>query len=231
MPSVTEILSEDNEQMPECLRHAGTVFDSEMIDNFFSSRVVYYPGAGQHGRTFALFGATHSAHCFLHIDLSYSAEQIRGILNSGGNTSVRGYTPLSEVIPLDPFARRFGFETALWTILERRPDYSDDHGPKRLAFLHIQAEAVWFCSKVCGRLDKKSFGVVLQDHGFGGVNGHPAKFGGDKPLRQVVQTTAFAKYLLVGDGTPPWPQYEPISELTEQGYGQHKNQVRLYRQG
>ncbi len=30
---------------------------------FFASRVVYYPGAGNDGRPVRVFGSTHAAHC------------------------------------------------------------------------------------------------------------------------------------------------------------------------
>ncbi len=230
MPSVTEVLNEDREQMPEWLHDAGTNFDPEMIDNFFRSRVIYYPGAGQDGRAFALFGATHSAHCFLHIDFRNSAEQIGEILTSAENSIVQGYSPLRKItpIPIGPFSQRLGLSSALWTILQRHDNLSDGYGPERFAFLHIQSEAVLVCLTVWGRLNKKPFGVVLQNHGFGGGDGHPAMFGGESLLYQVARQTVFAKYLLKGDDTPPWPDYEPISSLSERGYGEHRNRVQLY---
>lgn len=237
MPSVVKVLRNDREPIPEWLLAAGTRCDAESLTNFFSSRVVYYPGAGQDGRAFELFGATHCAHCILHIDWTNTGEDIQNTLTPNGVTGIRGYdSALSELNP--PVLRAEispRINSALWTILARRPGLSDDHGPSKLAFLHVQAEAVRFCSKVWGRLDDDPFAVVLQEHGWGGIDRQETQFGEARRLADVARTTALAKYLLVAHGTKPWLHYLPISRLTTHEYGQDRqsggggHQVRLYQ--
>jgi hypothetical protein len=114
--------------------------------------------------------------------------------------------------------------SALWTILERHPDYSEAYGPERLAFLHIQAEAVWVCSTVWGRLDERPFGVVLQDY-----DGSPwPTLGGTGDLFGEGKRTVRAEYLLVAENTDPWPDYEQVSDLTEKRYGMKGCRVQLF---
>ena len=67
MPTVDEVLEQDQEDYPDWLQQTKAA-DNAALANFFSSRVVYYPGSGTHGRAISSFGASHSAHCFLHID-------------------------------------------------------------------------------------------------------------------------------------------------------------------
>lgn len=47
---------------------------------------------------------------------------------------------LDDHIPNVPDPQLAG---AVWSILEREPDYGDEHGPARLAFLHVKCEAAW----------------------------------------------------------------------------------------
>jgi hypothetical protein len=223
MQSVKKRLKADCKSMPNWLTTAESRCNFESLGNFFSSRVVYYPGAGQDGRAFELFGGTHSAHCFLHIDWTNSGEEVLDVLNSNGATSIRGYRVgfcelNSQALQTH---RTLRVKSALWAILDRTSGYSEVHGPKRLAFLHVQAEAVQFCSHVWRQLDANPFAVVLQDHGWGGINGQ-TKFGEGRQLPEVARTSSLAKYLLVAENTVPWGDYEPVSRLTTHQYGQDR---------
>ena len=228
MQSPTRVLRQDPENVPAWLDRQEIDLNRDLINHFFSSRIVYYPGAGQDGRAFRVFGATHSVHCFLHIDLTISAEKTVELLNDEA-TGIRGYVPKCENIPpeiLHGFLRiqnrrpsGLDVKSALWTILIRHPDFTHDHGPERLAFLHVQAEAVRFCDRVWGRLDKNPFAIVLKDHTWGG---NWTTFGGTGGLYEASRRTAFAKYHLVAEGTDPWPNYESISRHT-------KSRRKLYR--
>lgn len=240
MHSVLEILRSDVEEMPDFLQSFDSYLDEITLSSFFASRVVYYPGSGYDGRAFATFSAAHSAHCFVHVDLSLSATEIRDKLQPGHPDRLRGYRPNHEVF-LPPgeashmmdFHHRHpfpkvepGLRSVYWTILERESEFDDGHGPRRLAFLHIQAEAIWFCWNIWGRFDQMPFGVVLQDHGTG-MNW--AVFGGESPLFQVGRGSKLPKYLLVAANTEPWPNYEAISKGSKTGFGECGHPVSLFR--
>ena len=237
MPSVNEVLDQTREEYPQWLQNAEQL-NTETLANFVSSRVVYYPGAGCDGRAIAIFGQTHSAHCFVHIDLTTTSQKIRQQLQPTDPDHCAGYSPvfqseftadeLTVLLRLEmshPFpSQKNGLKSALWTVLERDRERSDDHGPKRLAFLHIQAEAVWACRNIWAKPDHNPFAVVLQDYGFGG---QWARFGGnDAPLCQMAQETVLPEFLLVAKNTEQWPNYEAVSEWTHRVDG-HRN--RLFR--
>ncbi|MFH1300413.1 MAG: hypothetical protein ABIK07_05065, partial [Planctomycetota bacterium] len=100
LPLVEEVLRNDREELPEWIKQADRLNHKTLAD-FFSSRVVYYPGSGTDGRAIAIFNATSSAHCFVHIDFSCSAHQVMQELNTDHPNHINGYTPLfhTEITP------------------------------------------------------------------------------------------------------------------------------------
>lgn len=238
MPLLNEVLDQTRENYPQWLQDAEGL-NEETLANFLSCKVVYYPGAGCDGRALAIFGQPHSAHCFVHIDLTKTSQEIRGQLEPNHPDHCAGYTPvfqstvtadeLIHLLRLDmvhPFpGQENGLQSALWTILARDQDRSEEHGPERLAFLHIQAEAVWACRNIWANPGQEPFAVVLQDSGFGG---NWDRFGGaDAPLFRMAQETMLPEYLLVAKHTDEWPNYEAVSEWTHRVDG---NNNRLFRQ-
>lgn len=225
LPTVDEVLRLDREDFPQWLGDAGE-FDEQTVNDFLSSRVVYYPGAGTDGRALAMFGHTHSAHCFVHIDLSTSAEEVLMMLQPGAREAVNGYSPLHhrvlgerqlvELLDLDmnhPFDQDPQLQPGLWVILQRDEQLNDQHGPKRLALFHVQAEAVWFCGNMWGR--SSAFAVLLQNHADGTMK---IRFGGRSELFNLTEELMDkTKYLLVGHNTRPWPGYEAVSRKTSRG--------------
>lgn len=225
MPTVDEYLSDLRINQPEWVRHQPE-FTAETIRQFFSSRVVYYPGAGTDGRAIAVFNSTKSAYCFVHIDLTATAQQVNDDLIAGRHQGCDGYTPVvSSKIPIIIFRRLLrldmthpvwdqvpALKSGFWTILKRDQDRSDQHGFEYLAFLHIQAEAVWACQNLWSKADVNPFAVFLQDHGFGG---NYARFGGEEsPLYQAAQRTKCPDLLLMAGKTEVWPDYQAVSEVT-----------------
>ena len=225
MPTVKEYLSDLRINQPEWVRHQPE-FTAETIRQFFSSRVVYYPGAGTDGRAIAVFNSTKSAYCFVHIDFTTTAQQVNDDLIAGPHRSCDGYTPVvSSEIPTETVRRLLrldmthpvrdqvpALKSVFWTILQRDKDLPDQHGFEYLAFLHIQAEAVWACQNLWSKADVNPFAVLLKDHGWG-LN--YARFGGEEsPLYQVAQQTKYPDLLLVADNTEVWPDYQAVSEMT-----------------
>ncbi|QDT29907.1 hypothetical protein Enr10x_52640 [Gimesia panareensis] len=217
--------------------HLTPDFNKDTIEKFFSSRVVYYPGSGTDGRAIAIFNSTKSAYCFVHVDLKTSAKQVIQELSSDNSHRCDGYSPtyheeippveFQEILNLDMTHPSNGqnpnLKSVLWTVLRREPGKSSNHGFDYLAFLHIQAEAVWACGNLWKTSKINPFGLILQDHGFGGNN---ARFGGrDAPLYRVAEQTKHPDYLLVAKGTREWPHYQAVSEWSHRVEG---NQNRLF---
>lgn len=212
-------------------------FNRDTMKKFFSSRVVYYPGSGTDGRAIAIFNSSMSAHCFVHMDLKTSSEKVIQELSSDNSHRCDGYIPthyeeispaeFQEILELDmthPVGDQSpNLKSALWTILQREPEKPTSHGFDYLAFLHIQADAVWACWNLWKMSVMNPFGLILQDHGFGR---NYARFGGiDAPLLRVAEQTKCPDYLLVAKGTREWPNYQAVSEWSHRVEG---NQNRLF---
>lgn len=233
MPTVDEYLSELWIDQPELLRHQPD-FTTETIRWFFSSRVVFYPGAGTDGRAIAIFNSTKSAYCFVHIDLTTTAQQVSDDLTAGPPQGCDGYTPVvSSKIPTATFRRHMkldmthpvrdqvpALKSVFWTILKRDQDRSNEHGFEYLAFLHIQAEAAWACQNLWLQAEVNPFAVILQDHTWGG---NYASFGGEEsPLYQAAQRTKHPDLFLVANNTKVWPDYQAVSERTHRVRAQNR---------
>lgn len=233
MSSAHDILSGVREPFPSWLLTA----DEFSAEDFFSSRVVYYPGSGSDGQAFDVFSRTHSAHCVLHIDQNNCPLDMEDALGQDILHRLDGYerrvqTLLPQVHSalrpeIFPDQQVRSVESALWILLERQQNFGDEHGPMRIAFLHIQAEAVWACRKVWSTLDPEPFAVILQDHGY---SDNWTKFGGENsPLFEFQRQRSLPKWLLVGERTEPWPTYIEASEPTSPA-GEYGRTRKLFRQ-
>jgi hypothetical protein len=242
-PGAAAVLRAQRENLPRWLaqHEGGSVLAPGGADYFLASRTVFYPGAGEDGQAFGLFCRTHSAHCVIHADLMHSPRQIAELLSPGHRHRPKGYRPVTleeltseettrllQLDPGHPYQREPELQGALWAILEREPGLKDAHGPERLAFLHIQAEAVWLFWNLWVRGDAAPpYAVILQDHGFGG---NWSQFGGrDSPLWQTAAASSnLPTWLLVGEDTDPWPGYERRSSPAAPS-GMHRNHRSLFR--
>ena len=103
--------------------------------------------------------------------------------------------------------------SAFWVILEREEGWTDAHGPIRIAFLHVQCEAVWLFWKLWSCTGTPGpFAILLQDHGYGG---NWTSFGAKGELfRCAAANEALPEWLLVADNTTTWPDYYPQSDAT-----------------
>ena len=268
MPSAQEALRGDREPLPEWLLTANEF----RPEDFFSSNVVYYPGSGTDGQAFDIFCGTHSAHCVVHIDYNVSSADVQLSLQADHPHHIRGYEPCVQselalpdaaaLLALDaelcPNGQDPIVKSSLWTVLERQQGFGNECGPKRIAFLHIEAEAVWVCRSLWRAFNPEPFAVIVQDHGFGcqwnndhwanalgdtnpsdGEDsqifeyvGEPNRFGGENSLLYKFQNQPpqhLAKWLLVGENTAPWPTYIEASDFTpSSGMGPYRR--KLYRQ-
>ena len=186
-----EYLEQYREDVPEWLKayQPGT---SRPFADFLKSRIVYYPGSGIDGDPVEVFGASHSAHCFIYADCWLSKDELTKELHAHG---FRGYNILDEVsfserevmsaiswrkhflseedLRARGTAERRGVNPpepyALLVILERKASFDDEHGPERLAILFLGADGIASYEAVFANGNASQlFGFLLQDHGFGG---------------------------------------------------------------
>ncbi len=248
LPSPVEVLKAEAEPTPAWLMACGPE-DPFPREEFFSSRVVYYPGSGDDGHSLKIFGGSHAAHCFVFADYMQGADVYKAQLLDNGHrghpkgyqTKVvkdltertlapRGWKPHLRFDSNHPFAKTQpkGGPFALWSLLERMEGFTDEHGPQRLALLVIGGEAVaTYDALFCQVGSVAPYAVLLQDHGFGG---NWTRFGGpDSPLFQLAAAHGLPEWTFIGDtsGTAPWPSYHVVSG-PDQG-GMHNVPRRLYR--
>ena len=212
------------------------------LQEFFQSRVVYYPGSGTDGHPVKVFGSTHSAHCFVYADSGVTQPALEAKLGhplhgfQGYHTLSRLQLRETDLVPQgwtshlhagevpqgsDGFgaiaAAPFGF----LEILERNWEFDDNHGPRRLAILFLGADGIatydaLFCQKPTGI---PPFAVLLQDHGFGG---NYNRFGQDGLLEQIaIRCGVFPIFLLVAENTRAWGQFERIPDVESDIGGMH----------
>lgn len=139
------------------------ISDGFSRQRFFSSRVVYYPGSWLDGHPVELFGSTHTAHCFIYADYMLSRNDLEAEL-ADPEGRFRGYQTLARIeltesdlvpggwephiryreMPWDLFYRARMEEApfVFLEVLERTPEFGEDHGPSRLALIFLRADAI-----------------------------------------------------------------------------------------
>ena len=229
-------LQRHREPCPDWLRNfkKGDTFNRQ---DFFGSRVVYYPGSGSDGHAVRLFGSAHSAHCFVQVDYLFEQNQVKAELDgkcarqNTGSRPFRGYHNLarlslseSDLAPTGWVQHVHNLERtrfsdcfkpyAFLEILERDDDFGDDHGSHRLAILFLGADGIasydaLFCQSNGTR---PPFAVLIQEHGFGG---NYDKFGSGGLLERIaLECQVFPDFLLVADGSQPWRGYKKVNQLS-----------------
>jgi len=249
--TVYEYLKDYSEAMPPWLAsyRSGDGFDRA---KFFGSRVVYYPGHGSDGHPVKVFGSTATAHCFVLVDYSYEESVLRQDLLSK-KRGFKGYRCLDLIsvtehqltpsgwqpsVALTPREQRAADHAkkawarppyGLLAILEREDEFTEEHGPVRLALLFLGADGIsaydaLFCSP---QAPAAPFAVLLQDHGFG-LDWD--RFGEGGVLARIVTTTGIKpEWLLVAENTHLWHGYQRVEGVSSDIGGMHHSRRALYR--
>jgi hypothetical protein len=216
---------------------------------FFASRVVFYPGSGSDGHPVEVFGASHSAHCFVYADYGAREKDIRSELDSA-HSGFRGYRSLARIAlrpeDLAPpnWTRHLTLEEAAGVkqsrgitpaevygfaeILERHIELDDPHGPSRLAIVFLGADGhASYDALFCQPKGQSPFAVLVQDHGFAG---NYSDWGAGGITSNIAERTGrLPRFLLVSKGdSRPWPGYSAVEGLEPSRGGVWNTERLLY---
>ncbi len=244
-----EYLQRFKAAVPEWLaRHQpGDPFSREQ---FFGSRLVYYPGSGSDGHPVKVFGSTHAATVYIYVDYCHGQSTLERQL-ADPESGFLGYHTLDrlqlrqqDLVPggwspsrsvgdgpgrITPFATVAAAPFGFLEILERDSGFGDEHGAQRLAILFLGADGIAaYDALFCQRTSVgPPFAVVLQDHGFGG---NYNRFGEGGLLAAIAsQSQSLPSWLLVAENTKPWSGYERVPDVTGDFGGAHAYRRYLYR--
>lgn len=236
-------LAEHRTTMPEWL--VGWRPDSPFnIEDFFSSRLLYYPGSGFDGQPISSFNRAKAASCFVYVDYGCSKHRLRAELANPAS-GFRGYRTLGQIdlqqnnlapagwtphVTPTRAPRSTGYVApfAFLQVLEREAEYGVEHGQDRLAVLFLAADGIaafdaLFCQT--GHPRSAPYCIVLQDHAFGG---NYDSFGAGGLLeRLAVQKDRRPDMLMVAANTQPWSGYSDAPNSTSHG-GMHKMRRSMY---
>jgi len=202
------------------------------LDDFLSSRVVFYPGCGTDGHAVKEFGSAHAAHCFVYADYLHSEEDILGQF-SRPNRCFRGYKivvncelPVTQFGPegwpverIKPFAR--------FIILEREPNLDDDWGARRLCILFLGVDAFAAYYHLFCKTERPPFAILLEDHGYGG--NHDVFGAGGQLERIATEANVFPQWLLVAENTTGWNGFGKVDGVAPGVGGMHNRQRFLHK--
>ena len=242
-----EYLQQMPEAMPPWLEQFknGDAFSPEQ---FFASRIVFYPGSGTDGQPVKLFGSVRSAHTFVYADYGVTQAALEAELGCGAQR-FRGYDSLARVSlserELAPNGWRphpdavemalpdrnhivtspFGF----LEILVRKQNFDDSHGPRRLCILFLGADGIaaydaLFCQQ---NGTPPPFVVVVQDHNLGG---NYNRFGQSGFLEKLARSRrTIPQLLLVAENTNPWREFERVKGVDGDSGGMHRTMRFLHK--
>ena len=219
--------------------------------DFFTSRVVYYPGAGNDGHAVAVFGAAHAAHCFVYADYMKSLKQtlndltdqqqgfmgytaLATIILTPDDVTPRGWTPQIQLSQRQkrwyPCSSTTTEPFALLAVLERHLAFDDSHGPERLAILFLGADGIaTYDALFCQLPNPRSpYAILIQDHGYGG---NYDKFGrGGLLERLAIRCKVLPEWLLSGNSSDEtWRNYDLVPDVIGEIAGMARSRRRLYR--
>jgi len=244
---LSEYLSLNAEPLPEWLAefNQDAAFDSE---NFFRSRVVYYPGSGYDGQPVKVFGSAHWAHCFMYVDSGVNEADLHRELNdvrygfAGYSSLYRRPVGLADLMPpgqhpgdLPEQIERFNntlpivnHSIGFLEILERNADRDHTHGPSRLAILFLKADGFAIYQALFNQAFETTAPalVVIEDYAF---SGNHDKFGGGRLLYRIAtQQGVLPPWLFVAENSKAWDGYRRVEDVDGSPGGQYSRMRHLY---
>ena len=226
------------EEIPSWIKgyKKGDKFD---LNKFFSSKILYYAGAGEDGSPISIFNKTHAIHSYIYVDYLLSREERKKQLSSP--EAFRGYRLLDlkdlkpsemnasswtrhyrmsqeEVRLVVGFAKAAEDPFALLAIYEREEGYDESHGAKRFALLYIGGDAFATCDALFINPHRSPYVFFLRDHGFGGNWAEHPGFGRGGLLFNLVEKHGgYPHYIMTDQHWNVWEGYTRAKEVESEG--------------
>lgn len=206
---------------------------------------VFYPAAGRDGDPVRFLGRRYQS--FVYVDYGIPREAVLGSLNDDHHgylgyrvacvrdlmpedVTPHGWRPSitsdeaqqAKAIPAGSIQVPFAF----WVLLNRRPEYGDDHGPDRFSLLYIGGDGVaTFQALYHGNAVAPAVVCIIQPgHGFGGNWTNFCDPAGIFARSVMENPAGPPRHLLYGGWGPRdgyrqacWPQYTDLIEEYELG--------------
>ncbi len=222
-----------DEDIPSWIRDykKGDRFD---VEKFFSSRVLYYPGAGEDGTLISIFNKTHAVHSYIYVDYLHKKEtRIKQLSEPGAFRGYRlldikelkeseltpsGWTPhyvmsQREIEDMTRFSLAWKDPFALLAIYEREEAYDESHGAKRFALLYIGGDAFATYDALFINYHRHPCFLYIHDHGFGGNYVPTPGFGkGGLLFNLVKKHGGYPTYIMTDQHYNVWDGYTRVKE-------------------
>lgn len=210
-----EYLKQYAEHMPAWLENYKSGYRIDMKD-FWSSRMVDYPGAGGDLETIDVCIKTSCVHLFLYVD--YDAYNERSVEKADCKKFFDGYHVIDTVdIPEHEIFKQ-GYHpiqkeifSCIMKIFERDEGLTDEHGPKRFAIVFLCADGIASYESIfCRENIQAPFIAVIEDYGSG--NNYDRFSRGGKLERIAISNNVFPKFIFLGEHNPTeiWAGYKKI---------------------
>lgn len=188
-----------------------------------SNRLIYYSGSALDGEVIKTFNLAHAAHTYIYVDymldkthvinhirgrglLGYKLFHLREFALSEVSVSNEQLTTIKETerkrseLTNDLSFSEFG----LLAVFDRRAEFNETHGAKRIALIYLSTDAITAYLKLFNQ-ERPPFINVLQDHSMGG---NYTTFGRHGLLDRIsLKHNINAPYLYVASNTRPWGNY------------------------
>ena len=213
------------------------------LRQFLQSRTGFYPGAGNDGQLFRVFGKSHSVHCFILVDYMVSEEAVQESIHRPAG--IRGYEIIDErsvseqeMMSAASFRKwhiteaerqhgRLGTVApfARFVVLERCPSLGDEHGGERLAVLFLGADAIATYDAIYANKNAEPpFVCIVEDWGLGG---QWARFTSGGLLEKISERSCVHPEFLL-TSSKPWAGYEGVDDVKGDMSGVCRNLRILY---
>lgn len=223
--TIIEYLKDVKEPLPHWLavHRPGQHID---FNEAFQSRILYYPGAGTDGTPMKLFN--QAEYCHLHIYVDYGVKHNQILNETCKKGAIPGYSLLDyqELSPADlvpngwtphlnanqnppfPSFAENGDVFGLIAIFQRG---EEGIGCDRFALIYLGGDGIaTYDALFLNTLHRAPDVLVLQDHGFGG---NYDCFGKGGLLDELGHVIPSPKYMLIGDNTLPWEDYDRLGDV------------------
>lgn len=227
-----EYLSDDKEDMPDWLA-SFKKGDRVDIQELFSSRILFNPGAGTEGSPIRVFNKAHAVHVFMYVDYGYTEDEIDRELSDRAflgyhliheeRISPKRLTPKPITYHLTEEELREIAESYKWygipttnrfcilKIYERDAELGDGHGAARFAIVYVGGDAIAAYDAIFGNTDRSPFACVIENYGFSLTY---SPFGAGSYLEKIaLRSERLPKYLLCAENCDCWAEFVKLRRV------------------